>query len=596
MVTGFFSDAGKAGRLILAFSLLFFVVSLVDAQEGPPTTNPPTATAKQPAAQPAVPSPPTVTPPPQPSTPVALAIQALLKDGVHPKLRWKRFSDFQTPLEALYQASGYDPLWIHDDKPTNQARLAVTSLGSADDKGLDASDYDAESLKKWLGAINASTNTSPQELASFDSALSISLMRYAYNLNNGRINPKQVNFALDIQPKSEDLPALLRKISTSSNPDKLLASMEPKLKLYDYLKDALAHYRQLAKEAPVAPIQLPNKFKPGDHHADVPKVRKLLSLLGDLTEGNANDASQVYDKTLAEAVKRFQSRHGLTPDGVIGKTTLVQFNVPLADRVKQIQLGLERLRWLPEQIDGRYILVNIPSFQVYGYHNGSGADQPDLEMNVIVGEAIDGRNTPVFHSDMTYVNFRPYWNVPYAITLKEYVPILRRNPGYLGSHGMEIVNNFSPNATVYSASAGNIQALASGALKLRQRPGPKNALGLVKFAFPNTNNVYLHSTPSQGLFKRTRRDFSHGCIRVEYPVKMAEFVLKDQEEWTHERIEAAMQKDKPKIVTLKTPIPVYILYSTVWADATGKAMFYNDIYGHDQILSEQLAKGFPYPQ
>ena len=290
MVTGFFSDAGKAGRLILAFSLLFFVVSLVDAQEGPPTTNPPTATAKQPAAQPAVPSPPTVTPPPQPSTPVALAIQALLKDGVHPKLRWKRFSDFQTPLEALYQASGYDPLWIHDDKPTNQARLAVTSLGSADDKGLDASDYDAESLKKWLGAINASTNTSPQELASFDSALSISLMRYAYNLNNGRINPKQVNFALDIQPKSEDLPALLRKISTSSNPDKLLASMEPKLKLYDYLKDALAHYRQLAKEAPVAPIQLPNKFKPGDHHADVPKVRKLLSLLGDLTEGNANDA------------------------------------------------------------------------------------------------------------------------------------------------------------------------------------------------------------------------------------------------------------------------------------------------------------------
>ena len=596
MVTGYFSDAGKAGRLILAFSLLFFVVSLVDAQEGPPTTNSPTATAKQPAAQPAVPSPPTVTPPPQPSTPVALAIQALLKDGVHPKLRWKRFSDFQTPLEALYQASGYDPLWIHDDKPTNQARLAVASLASADDKGLDASDYDAESLKKWLGAINASTSTSPQELASFDSALSISLMRYAYNLNNGRINPKQVNFALDIQPKSEDLPALLRKISTSSNPDKLLASMEPKLKLYDYLKDALAHYRQLAKEAPVAPIQLPNKFKPGDHHADVPKVRKLLSLLGDLTEGNANDASQIYDKTLAEAVKRFQSRHGLTPDGVIGKTTLVQFNVPLADRVKQIQLGLERLRWLPEQIDGRYILVNIPSFQVYGYHNGSGADQPDLEMNVIVGEAIDGRNTPVFHSDMTYVNFRPYWNVPYAITLKEYVPILRRNPGYLGSHGMEIVNNFSPNASVYSANAGNIQALASGALKLRQRPGPKNALGLVKFAFPNTNNVYLHSTPSQGLFKRTRRDFSHGCIRVEYPVKMAEFVLKDQEEWTHERIEAAMQKDKPKIVTLKTPIPVYILYSTVWADATGKAMFYNDIYGHDQILIDQLAKGFPYPQ
>jgi murein L,D-transpeptidase YcbB/YkuD len=595
MVTGFFSFDIKLSRVILAVTLLLYFTLSVDAQEGPAGTPTPAATGKQPVAQPATPAPQAATVPP-PSTPLALSIQALLKEGVHPKLRWGRFSDVQTQLEALYQPSGYLPLWLHDDKPTNQARTVVANLASADDKGLNSSDYDAELLGKWLNSINASSSApSPQELASFDSALSIALMRYASNLYKGRINPKRVNFALDIEPKNEDLPALLRKIATSANPDKLIGNLEPKLKLYEHLKTALVRYRKLAKEGFDGNINLPVKFKPGDHHADVPKLRKLLALLGDFMEGDAGDASQTYDKNLANAVKNFQLRHGLTADGVIGKTTLTQLNVPLDDRVKQIQLGLERLRWLPEQINGRYILVNIPSFQVFGYHKGSGSEQPDLEMNVIVGEAIDGRTTPVFHSDMTYVNFRPYWNVPYAITLKEYLPILRRNPGYLGSHNMEIVANFSPNASVYAASGGNVEALASGALKLRQKPGSKNALGLVKFAFPNTNNVYLHSTPSQGLFKKTRRDFSHGCIRVEYPVKMAEFVLKDQEEWTREKIEAAMQQDPPKIVTLKTPIPVYILYSTVWADATGRASFYTDIYGHDPILIEQLAKGFPYP-
>lgn len=598
MVTGYFFRCGKPGRLILALALIFFVNLTVEAQEGPGVTPAPAAVAKQPTVQSATPAPPQPAPipAPQPSTPLALAIQGLVREGVHPKLRWGRFADFQTQLEALYQPSGFAPLWLQEDKPTHQAKLAIANLASADAKGLNSTDYDADLLSKWLNSINGAANPSPQELASFDSALSISLMRYASNLYKGRINPKHVNFALEIEPKNEDLPALIRKIATSNNPDKLLGNLEPKLKLYDHLKNALAVYRKLAKETPVGQMALPNKFKPGDHGADVPKVRKLLSLLGDLTEGDPNDASQTYDKTLAEAVKRFQARHGLTPDGVIGKTTVAQLNVPLGDRIKQIQLGLERLRWLPGQIDGRYILVNIPSFQLYGYHNGSGSENPDLVMNVIVGEAIDGRSTPVFHSDMTYVNFRPYWNVPYAITVKEYLPILRRNPGYLSGHNMEIVSNFSANASVHAASGGNVEGLASGALKLRQKPGPKNALGLVKFTFPNTNNVYLHSTPSQGLFKRTRRDFSHGCIRVEYPVRLAEFVLQDREEWTRERIEAAMQKDKPKIVTLKTPIPVYITYSTVMANAEGQAMFYSDIYGHDQILSEQLAKGFPYPQ
>ena len=597
MVVGFFSSLGQSGRLTLAVLLVSFVNLGVAAQEGSNGAKAPTPVAKpKPPVSQVAPPPPLPAPLPPPATPTAEAIQAIIKAGTNPKLHWGRASDVHTQLESLYQPSSYAPLWLQDGKPTNQAKLAITSLGSADEKGLNASDYDAESLGKWLNALSATAETNPQELAQFDSALSVSLLRYASNLYKGRINPKQVNFALEIEPKSEDLPALVRNIATGGNPDQLLGKIEPKLKLYDQLKLALSKYRQLAKETPVGQVNFPNKFKPGDYSADIPKLRKLLSQLGDLTEGDPNDVSQTYDKALAEAVKRFQTRHGLTSDGVIGKTTVTQLNVPLNDRIKQIQLGLERLRWLPEQIDGRYILVNIPSFQLYGYHKGSGSENPDLIMNVIVGEAIDGRSTPVFHSDMTYVNFRPYWNVPDAIAAKEYVPILRRNPGYLGRSNMEIVPNFSLNANAYAATRGNVEALASGSLKLRQKPGPKNALGLVKFTFPNTNNVYLHSTPNQGLFKRTRRDFSHGCIRVEYPVRLAEFVLQAHEEWTREKIEAAMHQDKSKIVTLKTPIPVYITYSTVMANAQGQAMFYDDLYNHDAILSEQLAKGFPYPQ
>lgn len=569
-----------AQYLLLAFLLYLPGFSFGQAQETPSTPAPAAAQAQA----------------PQPSNPLSQGIQTVLKEGSIPKLRHGQFSDFKAQLEALYQPTAYAPLWSHNGKTTPQARKAIASLFKADDKGLNTADYEAELLDKWLASINGQPSPGPQELAQFDAAMSLTMMRYASNLYMGRINPKVVNFSLDIEPKKQDLPALLHRLASAENLEPILADLEPKLKHYEYLKGALAQYRAIAKDAPAFQIALPAKFKPGNQHADVPKLRKLLALVGDLNEGEANNPSLVYDKPLVEAVKNFQTRHGLTPDGAIGKGTLAHLNVPLADRIQQIQLGLERMRWLPEHIDGRYLMVNIPSFQLFGFHNGSGSERADLVMNVIVGEVIDGHNTPVFHSDMTYVNFRPYWNVPPSIAAKEYVPLLRRNPGYLASHNMEIVASYAPNAAVYSASGGNVAQLASGALKLRQKPGPKNALGLVKFSFPNTNNVYLHSTPSQGLFKRSRRDFSHGCIRVEYPVTLAEFVLKDREEWPKEKIEEAMQADKPKIVTLKTPIPVYIFYSTVLADADGKVMFYDDLYGHDKILGELLAKGFPYPQ
>lgn len=525
---------------------------------------------------------------------VSAHIQSLIREGVHPRLHWSAFPDYQNQLDLLYRQNGQLPLWVTADQPTPQAREVIRHLASADERGLIASDYDAGPLSGWSNELTADTG----ELASFDVALSLSVMRYGSNLYLGRINPRRVNFGLNIETKRVDLPNLVQKIAQSSQPAAILDALEPGYPLYAHLKQALQKFRLLQQDMPNPQLALPGKFAPGGSHRDVPALRRLLHRLGDLAElDEATAESRLYDHPLAEAVKSLQKRQGLTADGVISASTLSQLNVPTADRIAQIQMGMERLRWLPEYIRGPYLMVNIPSFQLFGSRNdaGTGLGQHDVQMNVIVGEAVDGRHTPVFHADMTSVMFRPYWNVPFKISAKELLPLARRNPGYLAHSNLELVSSFAPNAPVYQPTAGNIEMLATGALKLRQKPGPKNALGLVKFTFPNNNNIYLHSTPSKGLFQRARRDFSHGCIRVQDPVRLAEFVLQAQGEWSKDRIEAAMNGGNPKTVTLKQGIAVYILYSTVLANEQGQASFHPDIYGHDVMLQNLLARGFPYP-
>lgn len=529
---------------------------------------------------------------PPPDT-VAIGIQAIMKEGVNPKLRWSHFPDIQAGLAQFYQARAYQPLWVQNGKPSAQAVEVAEALSTAESQGLRSEDYDGELLRNWLS--KAQVTTSHQEIALLDTALSVSASRYASNLFAGRINPRNVDYGLSIEPKKLDPADFLRRVASSRHPQLEFDGLAPKLRLYQNLQGALARYRDLAKAGQNVALGLPAKFEPGKAHPDVPKLRGILLSFGELTVEEAASDSDTYDPVTVEAVKRFQKRHGLSADGVIGKGTLARLHVPDAARLRQIQLGMERLRWLPEQLSGPYVMVNIPSFELFGFNDGFGSGKPDVAMKVIVGEAVDGRRTPVFHADMTYVVFRPHWNLPYKIAVKEMLPGALRNPGYLARHNIEIVSGFGPNSPVYAPSSENLQLVSSGALKLRQKPGPKNALGLVKFAFPNNNNVYLHSTPNQGLFGRDRRDFSHGCIRVADPIALAEWVLRNEREWTRQRIQQAMNGKEPKLVTLAQPIPVYIFYSTVLADDQGKVMFFEDIYGHDRILQGLLDKGFPYP-
>jgi murein L,D-transpeptidase YcbB/YkuD len=321
---------------------------------------------------------------------------------------------------------------------------------------------------------------------------------------------------------------------------------------------------------------------PGQIYAGVPRLASLLRLLGDLPEDAVVDGD-VYQGALVEAVRHFQSRHGLEADGRIGKGTLAALNTPLATRVRQLELTLERWRWQPREFTPS-IMVNIPEFKLRAL---DASHRVSMEMNVVVGTA--RTQTPLLGEDMKYVVMRPYWNVPYSIQRNEILPALAKDPAYLSKHAYEVVTRTRQVVTTGEVTPEQVLELKSGQLYIRQQPGPKNSLGLVKFMFPNQENVYLHDTPSKSLFSRARRDFSHGCVRVADPPALAAWVLQENEGWTPERIGTAMQGEDSQSISLKRPIPVRIVYHTAVVLENGEARFFEDIYGRDSELERQLA-------
>jgi murein L,D-transpeptidase YcbB/YkuD len=295
---------------------------------------------------------------------------------------------------------------------------------------------------------------------------------------------------------------------------------------------------------------------------------------------------------VVDGVKHFQTRHGLGADGRLGKDTLLQLNTPLTVRVQQLDDALERWRWLPADFSPLPVAVNIPEFVLRVF---SPDHRIAMRMNVVVGKAVRNE-TPVFADEMKYIIFRPYWNVPLSITRGEIIPALQKDGGYLAKKNFEVTDQSGKIVTSGAVSADVLAQLRSGKLLVRQRPGASNSLGLVKFIFPNEHNVYLHDTPAQSLFAQSRRDFSHGCIRVGKPADLAAWLLRDQPKWTPDAVKAAMQSGPDnQQVNLVPPIPVVIIYLTAVVEEDGEVYFFNDIYGHDQRLNAVLAKGPPYP-
>jgi L,D-transpeptidase YcbB len=542
-------------------------------------------------------------PAPAPTASAALAtvpqgpgdLTTLIASGTLPDLRWPNFTDYRSDVKKFYDAGGNSLAWIQNGKANPQAVAMILLFQQAAAKGLNPDDYDAS---RWDARLAKLQPTAPapsySDLAHIDLALTVCTMRYISDLHVGRVNPQHFKFGLTVGPTKYDLAEELRtQVLPATDVAAVLAKVEPKYDGYRRAEDALATYLKMAS-APDAPlIPVPQKgVRPGNSFAAMPQLVARLRQLGDLpASADVASDSPAYTGAVVAAVKHFERRHGLDIDGVLGRGTVTQLNVPLKTRVQQLDLTLERYRWIPPDFPQPPIVVNIPEFRLRTMRR-----QPAkfLTMAVIVGKAMRTQ-TPVFANQMKYLIFRPYWLVPTSILRSELIPKTRRDPYYLSDHGFEVVDGSGDVVPSSPASEDVIDGLHSGEYRVRQKPGPKNALGLVKFIFPNEYNVYLHSTPQQELFLKARRDFSHGCIRVEKPADLAAWVLRDRPEWTMDKILAAMNGEDNLQVNLAKPIPVLILYSTAVVEPDGEVRFFDDIYGHDKSLAKALANGPPYP-
>jgi murein L,D-transpeptidase YcbB/YkuD len=481
-------------------------------------------------------------------------------------------------------------------------------------------------------------------------------MRYISDLRIGRVNPTHFNFDIDTEDKKYNLPEFVsdNAVDATGIP-KLIASVEPDSDQYRKTEAALAHYMDLAKQQAADPdLQKPlpavaTPLTNGERYAAADALEARLQLEGDMAAppppapaatpapqstarttkpktsigraiGKVGDqirsrthraapaqtastaaaaapppvhvAKTVYDAELSDAVKHYQARHGYTPDGKLTPQVIAALNIPMSDRVQQLDDSLERWRWLPNDYVNAPLMVNLPEFVLRGY---SGSNHTlDFTMKVVVGKVMGDHDTPVFAHMMKYVIFRPYWNVPTSIIKKELAGHIEKSGvGYLASHNFETTDN---SGNVVSATAAQVEHFN---VAVREKPGPKNSLGLIKFMFPNEYDIYLHSTPQPELFERTRRDFSHGCVRVQKPADLAVWVLAHggvEGDWDLDKVKQQMESGPDNHqVNLKQPIPIVIFYLTANAGEDGEVHFFDDLYGYDKQLDAVLAKGMPYP-
>ncbi|WP_291853616.1 L,D-transpeptidase family protein [Accumulibacter sp.] len=477
--------------------------------------------------------------------------------------------------------------WFGQGGATPAVQQAIDLLAQAAADGLDASDYRAEWLREAAGS-NDSQSSNDERTDRLSAALTAAVRRYLADLHFGRVDPRRLGAGYRRASNGRfDVDALLRSAVAEERLPEAAASVAPRWPQYASLRQALARYRELADDAAwlkSLPALPGGKLGPGEQYTGLALLQHRLELLGDLPPGSAT--AQRYTAPLVEAVRSFQLRHAETPDGVIGKATFDLLNIPPAARVRQLELALERLRWTPMPEGQRLIVVNLPEFMLDTYEVRGDKVDSKIAMKVIVGTA-GKTQTPLFDAEMRFIEFSPYWNVPPSIARGETLPRLRRDPGYFDRQGFEFVAG--DGRVINGFSEEGLDAVQRGQLRIRQRPGAGNALGDIKFVFPNQDNIYLHHTPTPQLFRRARRDFSHGCIRVEEPVALARFVLAGEPEWTEERIVQAMRKGKSTTIRLQEELPVIIAYHTAVVRA-GRVHFLPDIYALDKPLEQALGK------
>ncbi len=477
---------------------------------------------------------------------------------------------------AFYEKNSFQPVW-NTYKEGGQSAKLLNRLRHLKSEGLQPADFPVKDLQQQLQSLYSNNELDYSNIARLDLLLSANYLLLARQLSEGRIQPGKYYSEWHILPEKPDHVRNLELVA-EVGVEKALSKLEPDYRQYELLKEELVAYQQIAARGGWGKIQLQSSLAPGDSAAAVVDIRKRLASETTLR----NTKSQVYDKELQNIIQKARYRYGLAKNNTrIDKELVEALNVPVEERIRQLTLNMERSRWLTEPMGDRYVLVNLPEYKLRVIEEGESA----LEMKVIVGEVVN--TTPIFSDSMEYLVFAPYWNVPARIAREEILPYAKKDPSYLERKHFELVEGWEERARVINPYEVDWQAhsLENFPYRVRQTPGAWNSLGLVKFIFPNNKAIYLHDTPADYLFNENERNFSHGCIRVEKPQVLANFLLPDYNE---QEVEKLMHLPERKVVQLEEKIPVYIVYFTAVVDKDGILRFLPDTYELDKVQEKGL--------
>ena len=495
-------------------------------------------------------------------------------------------------VARYYEAEQFRPQW---QDPARVDRL-IAAVADLQWDGLDPENYHVEALQSFRSQMRGGQSLSLGDQADLELIATDATMLALYHLYFGKVDPEKLDTQWNFTQRPLDVDEAFerfREVIATGQIGEAFERARPQHPWYQRGRERLKEYRALQAAGGWSPLAAGPTMKPGTSDPRVPALRYRLKVTKDLAGDLAPPTPPPdtnYDTELEAAVKRFQERHGLTPDGAVGPGTLAALNVPVAARIDQIRVNLERSRWVLHEIAGNFVLVDVAGFYVSYFRN----DEPVWTSKVIVGRPY--RETPIFRSTITYVVFNPTWTIPPGILVKDKLPVIKKDPGYLRRNNIRVIDSSGREVNPSSVNWSRYGAGRLPPYTLRQDPGDDNALGLVKIMFPNKYSVYLHDTPSKSLFDKDERTFSSGCIRVQKAFELAELVLDDPARWNQASIAEVVKAGTMKTVNLARPVPVLLLYWTAQPTADGQVLFRNDIYGRDPPTLAALDSGFRRPR